>query len=93
MEQLCIGRMQGGALTHLVVFKEQMSEAQERASVAAKCPTCGRVAETEIVGKMSVPNPLPQDCIRLHADCDLKGLYDELSAAARTLSDYFDWRP
>lgn len=88
-QQLCIGRMQGGLITNLIVFKDQMSEA---ASVAAKCPTCGHVAETEVIGKMSVPNPLSQETVRLHADCDLKALYDELSTAVRNLSEYFDWR-
>lgn len=88
-EQLCVGRMQGGVLTNLVVFKDQMSEA---ASVAVKCPTCGHVAETPVIGRFRLPLTLPQETIRMHADCDLKLLYDELSTAARNLSEYFDWR-
>lgn len=59
---------------------------QDRTHIAARCPTCAALVETEVASWPTPgPLPLPRETLVLHANCDIVALYAELQRASRSL--------
>lgn len=87
-----IGHRKGGA--GVILLRKQRSAHSGASShsghsgdcasvrVAVKCPTCGKLAESQTRGIILLTEPLQSSALELHADCDLTELFGLLSATA-----------